>query len=139
MKKIINGKLYDTETAKCVGSWDNGLYGRDFGRMSEELYKKKTGEFFLYGEGGPASKYAEPAGHGWTSGERIIPMTVAEAREWAEEHLDTDEYEEIFGEVSEDDSKQIISISVPADWWERVKRAAAEEGISASAYIVNRI
>lgn len=25
MKKIINGKKYDTETAKELGSWSNGL------------------------------------------------------------------------------------------------------------------
>ena len=36
-----------------------------------------------------------------SGGSEIIPLTEAEARTWAEEHLDGDEYEEIFGEVEE--------------------------------------
>jgi len=60
MKKIINGKRYDTETAQLIGSasYSNRT---DFRFWSEELYRKKTGEFFLYGEGGPASKVDRPA------------------------------------------------------------------------------
>ncbi len=48
MKKIINGKRYDTETAKLIGS-DGYSNPSDFNYWSEDLYQKKTGEFFLYG------------------------------------------------------------------------------------------
>lgn len=101
MKRIINGKLYDTETAKEVGSWWNGLSGRDFGNCSETLYQKKTGEFFLYGEGGAASRYAERCGDGWCGGSKIIPLTVNKAKQWAEENMSADEYIAVFGEVEE--------------------------------------
>lgn len=102
MKKIINGKMYNTETAEELGSWSDSLSVRDFGHCSELLYRKKNGEFFLYGEGGPASRYAEPDGiSGWTSGSSIIPMTEDDARKWSETHLDADEYEAIFGPVEE--------------------------------------
>lgn len=50
MKKIINGKKYDTESAQEICSRSSGHYG-DFHRVAETLYRKKTGEFFLYGEG----------------------------------------------------------------------------------------
>lgn len=30
MKKVINGKLYSTETAKSCGYWSNGKNPRDF-------------------------------------------------------------------------------------------------------------
>ena len=40
MKKIINGKKYDTDTASCVGSWDNGYGYSEFGYFSEALYRK---------------------------------------------------------------------------------------------------
>ena len=56
MKKIINGKLYDTETAKLIGRSYHGEGPRDFRHYSEELYRKRTGEYFLYGEGGPMSR-----------------------------------------------------------------------------------
>lgn len=101
MKQIINGKKYDTETAKKVGSWSNGYSYSDFSSCTEELYRKRTGEYFLYGIGGPMSKYSQSYGNTTSGGEKIIPMTDAEARKWAEKHLDGDEYEEIFEEVEE--------------------------------------
>ncbi|MBO5969937.1 MAG: hypothetical protein J6S14_15725 [Clostridia bacterium] len=102
MKKIINGKKYDTGTAKELGIWSNSYYPGDFAYCSETLYRKKTGEYFLYGIGGPMSKYAEHIGSNTTiGGSNIKPMTESEAREWAETHLDAEEYEEIFGEVEE--------------------------------------
>jgi hypothetical protein len=102
MKKVINGKRYDTDTAKLVGETSYSNRG-DFYFWSEELYRKKTGEFFLYGEGGPASKYSQQiAQNEWAGGEQIIPLTLAEAREWAEKYLDADEYEKVFGRIEED-------------------------------------
>ena len=47
MKKIIENQKYDTETAVKVGSRDNGLSRRDINCNQEDLYRKKTGEFFL--------------------------------------------------------------------------------------------
>jgi len=136
MKKIINGKVYDTDTAKELGSWANGGTWRDFSHMEETLYRKKTGEFFLHGEGGPMSRYAEAQGqNSWSGGSRIMPMTFTEAREWAEEHLDGDEYEAIFGAVAEDESRVQVCYSLSAATVETIKRKAAELGISASAYI----
>lgn len=49
MKKIISGKVYDTETAKELGSWSNMADYRNFSQFSETLYLKKTGEFFYTG------------------------------------------------------------------------------------------
>lgn len=136
MKKIINKKKYDTETAKELGYDTNGLGLRDFNHYSETLYQKRSGEYFLYGEGGPLSKYARPEGlTGWTSGERIMPMTFEEAREWAEKHLNADEYEVIFGEVVEDDSKTIVSFNLTVSSVEKLKRAAVKRGISMSGLL----
>ena len=101
MKKIIGGKKYDTETAKELGSSWNGLSPTDFNYCSEKLYRKKTGEFFLYGKGGARSQYAEQVGNAWCGGEDITPYTEDEAKRWCENHLSVDEYEAIFGEVEE--------------------------------------
>ena len=101
MKKIINGKKYNTETAKEVAYWDNGLY-RDHGYCEETLYCKRTGEFFLYGKSGPAGKYSYMVSQNcWSGGSDIVPLTEDEVRTWAERKLDVDEYEAIFGEVEE--------------------------------------
>ena len=100
MKKIINGKKYDTDTAKFLLEWGNGHTG--FSYCHEELYRKKAGEYFLYGSGGAMSKYARSCGDNCQAGgSEIVPLTEAKAREWVEKHADADEYEEIFGEVEE--------------------------------------
>ncbi len=101
MKKIINGKKYDTETATKIGYTDSCHHYNDFHYWEEALYQKKTGEFFLYGEGGPASKYAERCPDGLCGSKQIIPFTEKEAQEWAEKYLDVDKYESIFGPVEE--------------------------------------
>lgn len=102
MKKVINGKMYSTETATCVASWDNGRGCGDFNYIEESLYKKTTGEFFLHGEGGANTRYSRSCGsNSWCGGERIEPMSEKEAREWTEDHCSGDVYVEIFGEVAE--------------------------------------
>jgi len=101
MKKIINGKKYDTETAKILGSAGYSYPG-DFSYWQETLYRKKTGEFFVHGIGGPLSKYARSIGlNEWTGGEEIIPLSPKEAQKWAEENLEAEEFEKVFGEVEE--------------------------------------
>lgn len=139
MRKIIGGKRYDTDSAKECGSY---FYSnrRDFHYVEETLYQKRTGEFFLYGLGGPASKYAEYDGNMWSAGEKIMPMTVKEAQEWAEEHLDADEYESVFGEVAEaSDTKKTVTFSLPEDVIERIRMKAAEAGITMSDYIASLV
>ena len=136
MKKIINGKKYDTETAKEVGYWSNGGSWRDFSHVEETLYRKKTGEYFLFGEGGPQTRYAVSTGqNSWTGGEKIIPLTHENARHWAEEHLDGDEYEAIFGEVTEDESRVNATFRLSASLLENIRRKADETGSSISDYV----
>ena len=101
MKKIINGKLYNTQSATMLVSYGNRCLPNDFHYVEENLYRKASGEFFLYVCGGAMSIYAEHFETGSRGSERIIPMTVDEAREWAEAYADADKYMEIFGEVEE--------------------------------------
>ena len=101
MKKIINGRMYNTETAKACGEWSNGYYTNDFSYCAETLYRKKTGEFFLFGEGGAMSKYSERCGDMRGYGEQIIPLTEEAARAWAEKRLTAEEYIGVFGEPEE--------------------------------------
>lgn len=140
MKKIINGKMYNTDTARELGSYSNSGDWRDFSHHCETLYRKRTGEFFLFGEGGPMTKYAESVGQNqWSGGSRIMPMSWDDAQAWAEENLSTDEYESIFGEVTEDDSRENVTLSLSVATAERARRAAAQAGITLSAYIEGMI
>lgn len=102
MKKVIDGSLYNTDTARLIGEWDNRRYGSlDF--CGECLYRTKSGKYFLHGEGGAMSKYARSCGSNhWSSGEMIIPMTEVAAREWSEDHLSADDLLKAFSASSED-------------------------------------
>lgn len=101
MKKVINGSLYDTETAKLLGE-DSYSNPRDFAHWRESLYRTKSGKYFLHGEGGAMTKYAVSVGQNeWSGGEKIIPLDLDSAQKWSEEHLDGDEYIRAFGEPEE--------------------------------------
>lgn len=88
MKKVINGKVYNTETAEEVHAWDNGLGYSDFRNCSETLYVTKKGNFFLEGEGGPMTRWATSYGGGnsYGSGSGLKEMSMDEVIEWLENH-----------------------------------------------------
>lgn len=136
MKKIIDGALYNTETAKKLGTWDNGIYGNDFRTVSEELYQTKSGKYFKHGEGGPMTVYAEHHGNSTSGGEQILPLTPEEAREWAEEKLTAEEYSAIFGEPEEaSDLRKPVNITLPEDVIRLLTREKEQTGISISQLI----
>ena len=62
MKKVINGKLYDTATAEQLAEDWNGLSDSDFKCCTETLYKTPKGNYFLHGEGGALTEWAEHNG-----------------------------------------------------------------------------
>lgn len=58
-KKIINGRMYNTDTTEVLGSWDNGYPRGDFSFEEQTLHKKKTGEYFVYAYGGAQSNFGD--------------------------------------------------------------------------------
>ena len=139
MKKVIDGKRYDTDTATLMGS-DSYSNTRDFKHWTEELYRKNNGEYFLYGAGGPMTKYAQSVGQNeWCGGEKIIPLTPDAARKWAEEHLDGEDYEKIFGEINDDNTKVTWSVNISHATVESVKRFAGEKRMKLSEVVENAI
>lgn len=86
MRKVIGGVVYDMEKAELLHDDSNGYSKNDFRWCFEELYRTKKGRYFLAGEGGPMTKYAQAYGDMSGSGMGIIPMTQAEALAWLENH-----------------------------------------------------
>lgn len=131
MKKVIDGKLYDTEKAAIVRSWDNGLAADDFDWISETLHRKRTGEFFLHLEGGARTPLAERVEqNSWAGGEKVQPLSFDQAKEWAERRLSGEAYEEIFGTPEE--GTATISAVVSAAAKAKLDNAAAKKGSSRS-------
>ena len=72
MKKLINKKWYDTTTATQLGVKYVGEFGQADG-YEELLFITKFNQHFIYGNGGPESKYVKPT---------IELCTGKEATEW---------------------------------------------------------
>lgn len=101
MKKITNGVLCNTATANKIGGYEYLSRG-DFAHYEEALYRTKSGKYFLYGKGGPASPYSKQIAQSeWAPGEAIKLLPPEAARQWAEDHLDAAEYIAAFGEPGE--------------------------------------
>ena len=95
--RVINGKRYDTTTARSVGFYYHTGFCYDELRY-EELFHKTTGEFFLYGKSVLANLWNIG---GCSNNEYIQPLTHEEAMTWAEKHAEADAFIEAFGYVAE--------------------------------------
>lgn len=136
MKKIIDGKCYNTDTAKLEGVYENNYPSNDFNWIREEFYRKKTGEFFIYAEGGSHTQYAERlTENNWSGGSEIIPLSYESAKKWAEKYISEEEYERLFGTISEDNERRLVSISISVSAHKKARRKASMREISLSEYI----
>jgi hypothetical protein len=85
MRKVINGKTYNTEAATELGSDDrNELRMDDFCFFQETLYRSRTGNYFLYGIGGARTRFGIRVSDHWVNADeyRIIPLSEDEAVHW---------------------------------------------------------
>mgnify|MGYP000000169913 FL=1 len=101
MQKIINNKLYDTDTAKLIKMVSEYTFSPKPNTADKEihhsLYQKTNGEFFLLKEDYRTEYYSK-----WLYATPIItPLSEDEAKKWAEDNLDVTEYINAFGPVSE--------------------------------------
>lgn len=97
MKRIINGKIYNTETAERIGSYSRSNPS-DFSYIDESLYRTKKGRFFIAGEGGAMTRYAESGSDGtWWGASGICVLDDGEALDWCESRgIDPDIVEQYF-------------------------------------------
>lgn len=96
MKRVIEGKIYNTETATEICDISRGNSG-DFDHINAELYKTKKGAFFIAGWGGASTGFARSTsdGNGRMGADGIIPLKENEALEYCE-YFAWDKVEEFF-------------------------------------------
>lgn len=103
MKKIISGKIYDTETADLIHEWWNGRSISDFNHRSKSLYRTKKGTWFIHHIGGAMTDMQIPAGsNSFTGSESIEPVTEEEVIEFLETHDGDEKLMELFGNIIEE-------------------------------------
>lgn len=101
MKKIIDGFRYDTEKADKVCDIREASPS-DFKHIDAALYcTKRSRKFFIAGSGGPMTMFARRVDqNSWSGGSSLIPLTIEDARKYAEKYA-SDEAIEKFFEVDE--------------------------------------
>ena len=72
MRKIIDGKRYDTDTATHVANYNNGHNPGDFQWTNEDLYRTAKGNWFVHGSGGAMTCYVRQTGSNEWSGGRTF-------------------------------------------------------------------
>lgn len=73
MRRVIDGKIYDTETAALLHYWDNGNNGR-FHFRTKALYRTPKDRYFLVHEGGAMTDMAKQVDSNNVSGSEAMEV-----------------------------------------------------------------
>jgi len=103
VRRVLNGKVYDTEKATPLAEDKFGRPG-NFNWWYEVLYRTVKGSYFLYGEGGAMTKYrCQIDSNSYSGDSRITPLTPDEAFTWCQEH-------EVEAEVIEREFSYLVEV-----------------------------
>ena len=108
MRKTINGKSYNTDTATLIGS-----VARD--GASETLYLKKNGIFFLV-----------------MPNDKVVPLTVEMTKGWVEAYLGDNIYKSLFGNKGK---KKVACLSLSVDAYNEIERISQMTGLNKSQVV----
>lgn len=115
MRKVIRGRVYDTDTAKLMGSCGDAT-----------LYRKRTGEYFI--------QYFF-SGEGY----HIVPMSSSDAFAWADEHLTQSDVGIIFGipALVSDAPVKLVSTCMYLDYtaYALLRRYCGDMGVSYGGFV----
>jgi len=84
VKKILDGLLYDTETASLIGSCGDNLH--DLYASSEALYLTKSGHWFVHGMSSAEGtiKRSSANHHKLSTADELYAVLPGEVARWAE-------------------------------------------------------
>ena len=99
---IKNGKRYNTKTAEKVLERSAREHRGDFRWFEETLYRTPKGAWFLVGEGGPMTKYANHYGNTSSHGDGFEVISDDAALALLESEDDTPSIEKYFHDQLED-------------------------------------
>ena len=102
MKKIIDGKLYDSDKAEQLALSTNKYPPGNSYFEAEMLYRSPQGQLFIYGHGGPLSGYGITKGNTHYGGEELWLVTEEEAKEFCIENNLTSAVLELFPDSIEE-------------------------------------
>ncbi|MBD5429354.1 hypothetical protein [Lactobacillus sp.] len=149
----LHGLSYDPDKAKFIIGYESEFGPADNRHFTEGLYKKRTGEYFLYGKGGGASPYAgyNAAYGSWTPGDEIEPYTLDKAKAYFDKYdvqdyvdkdggmLDPEDvkklYDKEFGKIENNSAKKNKLFSLKESTIAKIERMAQAQGKTQSEII----
>lgn len=102
MRKVINGKVYDTDKSEEIFHWSNDYAMSDFRWREKTLYRTAKGAWFLFHEGGPMTDMATRAGDMYTSGKDIEVLDKDDVIGFLEKHQAINTLEKYFPDYLEE-------------------------------------
>lgn len=122
LKKIINGKTYNTSTASLLSTYAYDKTRDEYAWQWEYLYQTRSGAFFLVGEG--LSGYTPfgallPGTNDYIRGHALLPLEVHQAKKWLEIRDCVEDYAEIFGmpgEATDEDKSSSFVMTLRLPW-----------------------
>lgn len=140
MRRIVDGKAYDTETAELLAEFRYGYPGED-DHYQESLYRTAGNGFFLACNGAEDSPYALLLREDIARpGADIVPLTDAEVLRWLEDYEYTEVIERVFGTLPEaGDGMVMVWSRVSKDVQQQLADAAERAGQSPEAWIARAI
>ena len=130
MKRIINGKTYNTETATEIARHQD-----EGDEVWEALFQSRFGAYFLHGV---RETWAEPLSY-MTSLPFVEPLSPEQAQKWMEEHVEweTDLIEAHFGEMPEaGEAESRFTLRIPQLLKDRIDKLAKMRAQSTNAWII---
>jgi hypothetical protein len=87
IRKVIEGKVYDTDTALFVHALfeDKGSIGLNFFVERTNLYRTRRGQFFIAGESGALKRWGQRYDDSYGPGRGLKLVSDAEAQRFLEE------------------------------------------------------
>jgi len=151
IKQVIDGKTYNTETARCLATVDLLGYRTDGqGRFTTNtpkkvgttsLYETRGGAYFLVRDYDPGAGFYpefDLVGQFRIHDHGVIPLKRKEALGWAESKgLDFDKVEEMFGKIAEArDQEGAILLRLPQTLKLTIEKSAAVAGVSTNTWLM---
>ena len=109
MKYQLDGYKYDSDRTPIIGDVYETGTGDNYGYRA--LHLTRTGKFFIHCKG-HCPEFDSVSRRGGKP-EKLIPITYAEARDWAERHFSSENFDKYFSEdYADGDPNKIVRIRI---------------------------
>lgn len=146
LKKIINGKTYNTSTASLLSTYAYDKAQDEYAWQWEYLYQTRSGAFFLVGEG--MTEHTPfgallPGTNDYIRGHALLPLEAHQAKKWLEIRDCVEDYAEIFGmpdEATDEDKSTsfVMTLRLPRRLAERMKMLS-KDNESLQSFVQNAV